>query len=115
MAEKHTEGPWNVCQPVESNARSWTAEQMQHMWWVGKRPGVAVALVDGSETHSGEADARLIAAAPDGYDFVAAALPVLEQELEMREYSGDEAYCAPIRALIEQANAFLAKARGAAV
>jgi hypothetical protein len=66
---KHTPGPWNVCEPVGwmPQGRHWTAEQMMEMWWVGKRPGVAVALVDGSVDGRAEAEAnaRLIAAAPD--------------------------------------------------
>ena len=43
---------------------------MMEMWWVGKRPGVAVALVDGSADGRAEAEAnaRLIAAAPDMYE-----------------------------------------------
>lgn len=66
---KHTEGPWNVCEPVGwmPQGRYWTAEQMMEMWWVGKRPGVAVALIDGSVDGrvEAEANARLIASAPD--------------------------------------------------
>ncbi len=66
---KHTEGPWNVCEPVGwiPQGRHWTAEQMMDMWWVGKRPGVAVALIDGSTEgrEEAEANARLIAAAPE--------------------------------------------------
>jgi hypothetical protein len=66
---EYTEGPWNVCEPVGwmPEGRHWTAEQMMEMWWVGKRPGVAVALIDGSVDgrQEAEANARLIAAAPE--------------------------------------------------
>lgn len=69
---KHTPGPWNVCEPVGwmSEGRYWTAEQMEQMWWVGKRPGVAVALIDGSADGREEAaaNARLIAQAPAMFD-----------------------------------------------
>lgn len=58
--------PWNTCEPVGyyPPGRSWTAEQMEYMWWVGKRPGVAVALVDGTKERPGETRAQFIAQAP---------------------------------------------------
>ncbi len=105
MKAEHTPGPWKAHGTFIHDTRE--HELSQHP---GKTMCIAGVTYNppGWET-TALADARLIAAAPDGYDFVVSALPILEQELESREHSGDEAYCAPIRALIEQAQAFLVK------
>jgi hypothetical protein len=107
---KHTPGPWNVCQPVEWDlgGRSWTAEQMMHMWWVGKRPGVAVALIDGSEAQSGESNARLISAAPELLNELQGLVNAVDEYIEAAIRDGEPVYLA----IPESARAAIAKARG---
>lgn len=70
-----TPGPWNVCErwPYQPDGLHFDWERLQTVWIVGKRPGVALAAV---ET---EADARLIAAAPDMHDVLTEVSAILHQ------------------------------------
>lgn len=58
---KHTPGPWNVCErwPYQPDGLHINWDRLQNMWIIGVRPGVATAAAER------EADARLVAAAPD--------------------------------------------------
>lgn len=56
--------------------------------------------------------ARLNIAAPALLAFAKAALPVLEDELELRTCSLEESYIAPVSALVAQAQRAIALAEG---
>src|SRR6185503_14807026 len=105
---EHTPGPWNVCEPVGwmEGDRTWTAEQMAQMWWVGKRPGVAVALIDGSAEGrvEAEANARLIAQAPDLLGLCIGILECLD--------AGDQWTAAVQKRTADTLRAAIAKAKG---
>lgn len=54
---KHTPGPWVV---IPS-----TPQDGVNCWWVHSATGVDIAIVNGPQNPETEADARLIAAAPE--------------------------------------------------
>lgn len=67
MSIEHTPGPWNVCErwPYQPDGLHIGWENLQHMWIVGIRPGSGIAAIDVTGHENAEANAQLIAAAPD--------------------------------------------------
>lgn len=98
MSAKHTPGPWFATQ---DNGPSWTIR-------LDKR--ATVASISGASLHIGntEANARLIAAAPDLLAFAAEYVAEIEEQAVA---SGDDVSC--FSPLYNVARAAIAKAEGA--
>lgn len=111
---KHTPGPWHVCQPAPTDRPGVDA---------GSDISIVVfgdpsyddddAGIYGATPEEAQANARLIAASPDGLELAEDALPILEAVLEDREaINGEEDEI--LRDLIDRTRNFIARATGAA-
>ena len=104
----HTPGPWRaVIRANQAGVRFASVDMPNGSRSFGKS-GVSPRY-DAQDA----ANARLIAAAPDGLELAEDALPILEAVLEDREeVNGEEDEI--LRCLIQRTRAFIAKATGAA-
>lgn len=104
--------PANNPTKVMSGARftpgPWMAEPMTGRGaWVKGESGEWAALSCGNTDAIAEANARLIAAAPDMYEALIAALPYIESELDNAAYKRGA-----VAKVVAQMNAIIAKAEG---
>ncbi len=103
MSAQHTPGPWLAVDGSTTGRAVIAPEQ----------PKVRrnVAAVGGQNR---EANARLIAAAPDLFNALAAALDEIDQEIEQRKFGGNDEYWASLQDISNAGRAAIAKARGEA-
>lgn len=112
--DKHTPGPWKARDCKTKNGDIWIDCDA----WVNRKSasclGGTLATAHGTGTGNGsvEANARLIAAAPNMLAALKAAVPVLEGELESRTAAGMPEYEAEVRRPLELVRAAIAKAEG---
>ena len=95
---KHTPGPWRVA-PGFSKARVEDAD------------GICVGFSWGRGEET-EANASLIAAAPDLLAAIKGAMHEINDEIEQRKCSGNDEYWASLQAIWERCDAAVRKAEG---
>lgn len=104
-AAKHTPGPWRV----DPRTDRIVADSMS----VGKPVVLDVARTfprrGKQET---DANARLIAAAPDMKAALLPLLEVVDEEIEQRKFSGNDEYWQGLQALSDAGHAAIARAEG---
>lgn len=101
---KHTPGPWHVGNDFEAG--------IGRGWFVSGSGFVRANMV--GPVDACEANARLIAAAPDLLDALREALHEINEEIEQRKCSGNDEYWAALQAIWERGDAAIRKAEGRA-
>ena len=103
---KHTSGPWSACSFRWGRGLGWGAHTEDNY-------PIARVFSPQGVGGSAEANAHLIASAPDGLELAEDALPILEAVLADREidtfHGADDEI---LRDLIDRTRAFVSKARG---
>ena len=102
---KHTPGPWRMLDVSIVTGSGLTAKPVAQVWRRWEVEGGA------EET---EANAHLIAAAPDLFKALKACLFEIDQEIEQRKCSGNDEDWAAMQRLSDSAHAAIAKAEGRA-
>lgn len=105
--EAHTPGPWSA-QPTLDGSAEWEVVKWDASKPTPEEPWFVAVCMDDADGATSEANARLIAAAPDGYDANVAALGLLEEIAEADGLTPE------LDEVITGLRAAIAKARGEA-
>ena len=107
MSVQHTPGPWHVNSSIPHEV---VAEDGD----LGVASTFGLSLMSGGSTLEAEwdANARLIAAAPDLLEALERILPEIEDEIEQRSTSGNNEYWRQLAVLRDLARHAVARARG---
>jgi hypothetical protein len=109
MTAKHTPGPWTII-------RSKLETDGAFDYAIGTDEAPVIAEAFGRDANGGwpdaEANARLIAAAPDLFSALKALLPEIDSEIEQRQTSGNDEYWQGLKALSDAGHAAVASAEG---